>query len=116
MALVTGSSNGMLAKHWLEFTIGEGAVDLKAWSVSSAGRSMVQRHGVGCVRYLDASMLWIQKKIQKRVLSVTPIPSKINPPEIGTKTFSNEIVGTFLPCEDGGWKGFSLGRRAGLCL
>ena len=40
VAMVSGSSDGMLAKHLIEFTIGEGAVDMKVRSDSSAGRSM----------------------------------------------------------------------------
>ena len=112
VAMVSGSSDGMLAKHLIEFTIGESAVDMKDRSDSSAGRSMVQRHGVGRVRHLDASLLWIQQKEKERILSVTSIPSEINPSDIGTKILSKARLLALLflvKMVDG--SGFRLGEE-----
>ena len=84
MALVAGCSEGMLVRHlWNQIT--GGARKMRARSDSSAGRGMTQRQGIGRVRHLDASMLWIQQKEREKVLSVAPIPTDLNSADIGAK-------------------------------
>ena len=73
MALVAGCSEGMLVRHlWNKITGGES--QMKARSDSSAARGMTQRRGIGRVRHLDASMLWIQQKEREKILTVAAIP------------------------------------------
>ena len=49
---------------------------------------MVQRQGVGRVRHLHASLLWIQQK--EKVLSVALIPTDLNCADIGTKNLAKK--------------------------
>ena len=84
MALVAGCSEGLLARHlWNKITGGD--CQMKARSDSSAARGMTQRQGIGRVRHIDASMLWIQQKEREKVLTVAAIPTDLNSADIGTK-------------------------------
>ena len=68
MAVVAGCSDGLLIKHlWMQMT-GEGC-QMRVRSDSSAARAMVQRQGIGRVRHLDASLLWVQQKEKDKVLT-----------------------------------------------
>ena len=51
---------------------------------------MVQRQGIGRVRHLDASLLWIQQKEKEKILSVSPIPTDLNCADIGTKNLAKK--------------------------
>ena len=84
VAMVGGSSEGMLVKHLVKFAIGE-ETDARVRSDSSAARSMAQRQGIGRVRHLDASLLWIQQRERQKELQVSAVPSEINPADLGTK-------------------------------
>ena len=84
MALVAGCSEGMLVRHLWNKITGE-ECQMKARSDSSAARGMTQRQGIGRVRHLDASMLWIQQKEREKTLSVAAIPTDLNSADIGTK-------------------------------
>ena len=85
--MVGGCSNGLLVRHlWMQLTKEE--VEMKVWSDSSAARAMVQRQGIGRVRHLDASLLWIQQKKKEKILAVSPIPTELNCADIGTKSLT----------------------------
>ena len=49
---------------------------------------MVQRQGIGRVRHLDASLLWVQQKEKEKVLSIGPIPTKLNCADLGAKALT----------------------------
>ena len=84
MALVAGCSEGLLVRHlWNKITGGD--CQMKARSDSSAARGMTQRQGIGRVRHIDASMLWIQQKERDKILTVAAIPTDLNSSDIGTK-------------------------------
>eukprot|EP00913_Durusdinium_trenchii_P032971 g30866.t1 len=51
---------------------------------------MVQRQGIGRVRHLDASLLWIQQKEKEKILSVAPIPTDLNCADVGTKNLAKK--------------------------
>ena len=51
---------------------------MKVRSDSSAARAMVQRQGIGRVRHLDASLLWVQQKEKDKVLTTGAIPTELN--------------------------------------
>ena len=65
---------------------------MKVRTDSSAARSMVQRQGIGRVRHLDASLLWVQQKESERAFSVAAIPSELNSADIGTREFDKEEI------------------------
>ena len=84
MAVVAGSSDGLLVKHlWEKVT--EEKCEMKVRPDGSAARAMVQRQGIGRVRHLDASLLWVQQKEKEKVLSIGPIPTELNCADLGTK-------------------------------
>ena len=58
---------------------------MRARSDSSAARGMTQRQGIGRVRDLNASMLWIQQKEREKALSVAAIPTDLNSADVGAK-------------------------------
>ena len=89
VAIVAGCSEGLLVRHLWNKLTGRSRT-MKARSDSSAARSMMQRQGIGRVRHLDASLLWIQQKEKEKVLSVSPIPTDLNCADIGTKNLAKK--------------------------
>ena len=89
VAVVAGCSDGMLIKHLLNKMTG-GSCLMKVRTDSSAARSMVQRQGIGRVRHLDASLLWVQQKESERAFSIAAIPSELNSADIGTKSLTKK--------------------------
>ena len=89
VAVVAGCSDGMLIKHLLNKMTG-GSCLMKIRTDSSAARSMVQRQGIGRVRHLDASLLWVQQKESERAFSIAAIPSELNSADIGTKSLTRK--------------------------
>ena len=54
-------------------------------SDSSAARSLAGRLGIGRARHIEANLLWLQQKVAEKSLTVTSIPTELNPADIGTK-------------------------------
>ena len=89
VAMVAGSSEGLLVRRlWNKMTGMQ--CTMKVRSDSSAARSMVQRQGIGRVRHLDASLLWIQQKEKEKALTVAPIPTDLNWADIGTENLAKK--------------------------
>ena len=89
VAVVAGSSDGMLIKHlWEKIT--EEKCEMKVRSDSLAARAMVQRQGIGPVRRLDASLLWAQQKEKDKTLSIGPIPTELNCVDLGAKALTKK--------------------------
>ena len=85
VAMVAGSSEGLLVRHlWNKMTGVQ--CTMKVRSDSSAAR----RQGIGRVRNLDSSLLWIQQKEKEKVLTVAPIPTDLNCADIGTKNLAKK--------------------------
>ena len=85
--MVGGSSEGLLAKHLMKFLLNRDP-EMKVRSDSSAARSLAQRQGIGRIRHLDASLLWLQQKEKEKVLQVAPVATDVNSADIGTKVLS----------------------------
>ena len=86
--MVAGCSEGLLIKHLWEQLTGQPCV-LKIRSDSSA-RAMSQRQGIGRVRHLDASLLWIQQKEKEKKVVIAAIPTDLNCADLGTKCLSKK--------------------------
>ena len=87
--MVAGSSEGLLVRRlWNKMTGMQWT--MKVRPDSSAARSMVQRQGIGRVRHLDASLLWIQQKEKEKVLTVAPIPTDLNCADSGAKNLAKK--------------------------
>ena len=57
---------------------------------------MTQRQGIGRVRHLDASLLWIQQKEKEKVITVAAIPSELNSADIGAKNLAKKRLNGLL--------------------
>ena len=90
----------LIKNLWEKIT--EEKCEMKVRSDSSAARAMVQRQGIGRVRHLDASLLWVQQKEKEKIPSVGPIPTGLNCADIGTRPDKEARDGTPLHAEDGG--------------
>ena len=83
----------MLIKHLWTAMSGE-ECKTKVRSDSSAARAMVQRQGIGRVRHLDASLLWVQQKEKDKVLSIAAAPTELKCADVGTKIWTRKrLVG-----------------------
>ena len=51
---------------------------------ATAGKGIAERRGVGKVRHLHASLLWVQKVVEKRELAIRKIPRAQNVADLGT--------------------------------
>ena len=89
VAMVAGCSEGLLIKYLWQKLAGAPCT-LKIRSDSSAARAMTQRQGIGRVRHLDASLLWIQRKEKEKSVMIAPIPTDLNCADLGTKCLSKK--------------------------
>ena len=85
--MVGGCSEGLLLKHCWKFICGE-ECRLVCRSDSSAARSLATRLGIGRTRHIEANLVWLQQKVAEKALMITPIPTELNPADIGTKSLS----------------------------
>ncbi|CAE7850085.1 unnamed protein product [Symbiodinium necroappetens] len=82
-------------------TVGESILIHKAWefltcasadhvarSDSSVARAIASRLGVGRVKHLQTSSLWIQQWVHRKELRVAAIGTALNPTDMGTKILS----------------------------
>ena len=72
----------LIKKAWAFIT--NGPVEMIARTDSSVARAIAQRAGVGRVRHLHTSCLWIQMRTANKELKVLQIPTDINPADAGT--------------------------------
>eukprot|EP00439_Symbiodinium_sp_Y106_P073306 s1232_g13.t2 len=59
-------------------------------SDSSVARAIASRLGVGRVRHLQTSCLWVQQWVAQHLLKVLPVPTEFNPADLGTKCFAGK--------------------------
>ena len=84
VALTQAVSEGILIQKAWEFLVDDDAC-MVARTDSSVARAISQRAGVGRVRHLQTSCLWIQQWVSMRRLRVAAIPTEMNPADAGTK-------------------------------
>ncbi|CAE7393937.1 RE1, partial [Symbiodinium necroappetens] len=87
VALTQTVSEAVLIKKAWAF-IFDGPVDMIARTDSSVARAIAQRAGVGRVRHLQTSCLWIQMWTASKELKVLAIPTETNPADAGTKVLT----------------------------
>ena len=59
--------------------------DIHVYTDASAAMGMVARKGIGRVRHVEASELWIQDAVKNKVLTVNKVKGEDNPADILTK-------------------------------
>ena len=87
VALTQTTSESILVKKAWEFLVREPTA-LVMRSNSSVARAIASRPGVGRVRHLQTSCLWVQQWVAQHLLKVLPVPTEFNPADIGTKCFT----------------------------
>ena len=65
-ALVSGCSDGIYIKRFLEFILTGKEVDHYQWTDNSAARQLVSQQGVGRIRHLSGKLLWVQDLVLSR--------------------------------------------------
>ena len=66
------------------------SVKLKMTSDATAAIGMVRRQGLGAVRHLATSDLWIQQRVKSKEIVISKVGSNENPGDVFTKTLSAE--------------------------
>ena len=61
-------------------------------SDASAALGIIERRGLGKLRHIDTSYLWLQEVNATRFIRYGKVPGKDNPADLGTKNLSNEDV------------------------
>ena len=59
-SMVSGCSDGIYIKRFLEFILTGKEVDHYQWTDNSAARQLVSQQGVGRIRHLSGKLLWVQ--------------------------------------------------------
>ena len=109
VCMVGGVSEAMFLQHCWKFLTGK-LCRIQCRSDSSAARSLACRVGIGRIRHLAANLLWLQEKVNNKLIEVTAIPTAVNPADAGTKSLSRARMNGLkrimkFVSEDGTWIG-----------
>ena len=72
-------------------------VELKIWSDATAAIGIARRKGLGKIKHLDTTDLWLQDKIRSRKMSLEKILGADNPADVLTKYVDKNILDKMLP-------------------
>ncbi|OLP74235.1 Retrovirus-related Pol polyprotein from transposon TNT 1-94 [Symbiodinium microadriaticum] len=89
VALTQATSDEAILVHkaWVWTTQEEAKLVMRSLrSDSSVARAIASRLGVGRVRHLQTSCLWIQQWVAAKTLRVAAVPTQFNPSDMGTKS------------------------------
>ena len=64
----------------------------RVWADASAALGIVGRKGLGRIRHLDTSMLWVQEASLRRRLLYEKVQGEYNVADLMTKHVSSEVV------------------------
>jgi hypothetical protein len=81
------------------------------YSVASAALGVIQRQGLGKLRHIDCSYLFVQALNAEKVVQFAKVAGQENPSDIGTKGLSAELINRHITFVNGQ---FRSGRPA-LC-
>lgn len=91
IGVVKGASRGMGFRS-LACDLGL-SCDFTLWSDASAAIGICRRKGLGKIRHLEVSDLWIQDKLRAKDFKLCNVDGKVNPAELFTKHLSREELG-----------------------
>ncbi|CAE7796060.1 unnamed protein product [Symbiodinium sp. CCMP2592] len=89
VALTQTTSECILVKKAWEFLVQQEAT-LAMRSDFWVARAIASRLGVGRVRHLQTSCLWIQQWVAQHLLKVLAVPTEFNPADLGRKRFTTK--------------------------
>ena len=72
-------------------------IDLHILTDATAAIGSVRRRGLGRVRHLDVSDLWVQDKLRAGAFTLKKIPRSENPADICTKHVLRPVLDSHLP-------------------
>ncbi|CAE7202129.1 unnamed protein product, partial [Symbiodinium necroappetens] len=98
VALTQTVGEAVLLRKALAFLEGarDADVDLVARTDSSVARAIAARSGVGRVKHLATSCLWLQGWVARKELRVAAIPTEVNPADVGTKVLAARRLAMLL--------------------
>ena len=115
--IIKGASETIFIKNIFK----EMGMDMKGEIVtdSSAANGISHRTGAGKVKHLEARQLWIQELVQRKIISVTKIPRKINHSDVLTHHWLAIEGATHFPemglrAERCGWQVSTCNPRGGI--
>ena len=62
---------------------------------ASAALGVIQRKGVGKVRHLDVSTLWLQEQQLRRIIALEKVEALKNPADLLTKSLTRERIDAY---------------------
>ena len=98
VALTQTVGEAVLLRKALAFLEGVRDVDVElvARTDSSVARAIAARSGVGRVKHLATSCLWLQGWVARKELRVAAIPTEVNPADVGTKVLAARRLAMLL--------------------
>ena len=72
-------------------------MELKVWSDATAAIGIARRKGLGKIRHLDCTDLWIQDKIRSRQIQLEKVLGLENPADMFTKYVDRKTLDMALP-------------------
>ena len=90
VALTQVLSEALLIADAWRFLTPDDQTLIEARSDSSACRGIASRRGVGRVRHLDASCLWVQEVVATKQVKLLPIGALVNVADAGTKALTSQ--------------------------
>ena len=66
------------------------------YSDASAALGIIERRGIGKLRHIDTSFLWLQEVNAKRSIKYNKVPGSENPADIGTKCLGQDLMNKHL--------------------
>ena len=97
--MVKGGSVGLGIKALLADLGVKRGIKLK--TDASAAKGIASRRGLGKVRHIEVSQLWLQEKVQKGDIEVVKIPGKINKADALTKPVGGEKIAEHMGSVEG---------------
>ena len=72
-------------------------VQINVWSDATAAIGIARRKGLGKIRHLDCTDLWVQDKIRSRQIALQKILGAENPADVMTKYVDRKVLDMAFP-------------------
>ena len=63
---------------------------------AEAAKGIASRRGVGKIRHLDTTTLWLQRHVTEKKIQLLKIHGKVNPADLGTKHLERIAMWRYL--------------------
>ena len=82
---------------------------IRVFTDASTGKSIATRRGLGKIRHLDTSTLWVQEQVQKGAIEVSKIKNLFNSADLFTKHLNKDEI---LRCMESMGHVYETGRSS----